>query len=229
MYSLDDRRVKVPKNFDISKARKAQQLIASKTIEVDELPRQLTYIAGADAAFRKGRVIGAIVVLRYRDWKAAEESSVVLEERFPYIPTLLSFREAPVIFAAFSKLKVKPQLMFIDGQGLAHPYRCGLATHIGVVLDLPTIGVAKKRLWGEEGALEGNRAPLIDPRDGKVIGAAVWTKKGSRPVYVSIGHKISLETAVRLVLEATLPGKRLPEPILAAHALASKMAKEVAE
>jgi len=214
------------RRFSIDKARKAQATLSTMVIEEDRLPRRIKYVAGADVAFTQDRVVGAIAVLSYEELSIVEEKIAVLSERFPYVPTLLSFREAPAIIASFMKLKVKPDVIFIDGQGLAHPYRCGLATHIGVVLDVPTIGVAKSKLWGEV----VDRDPydvLVDPRDGKVIGAILVTKKGFKPIYISVGNKVSLETAIKLVLKTTKPETKLPEPILAAHRLATKVARRL--
>lgn len=215
-----------PLGFNIEKARRAQRLIASMARE-EEL-REVKVVAGVDVAFkrRERKVVSAIAILEWGTWRMVEDVTVELPERFPYIPTLLSFREAPSIIAAFNRVRVRPDVAFIDGQGRAHPFRCGLATHVGVVLNLPTIGVAKKRLFGVEGPFEGRVALLKDPNTGEVVGAAVLTREGSKPVYVSVGHRVTLSQAVELVLEATLKGKRLPEPILVAHSLATRAAKE---
>jgi len=215
-----------PLGFSVERARRAQRLIASMARE--EWLKEVKIVAGADVAFKdkERRIVSAVVLLEWGTWKKVEEQVVELPERFPYVPTLLSFREAPSIIAGLKRVKERPDVAFIDGQGRAHPFRCGLATHVGVVLNLPTIGVAKKRLFGVEGPFEGNTALLRDPETGEVIGAAVLTKEGSRPIYVSVGHRVTLSQAVELVLKSTLKGRRLPEPILAAHRLATKIAKE---
>lgn len=219
---LYDQEVEV-EGFDLHKARRAQVLIGSKAIERDIIPPNLDHVAGADVAFKEKFAVGTVVVLKRPDWRMVDEATAVVEARIPYIPTFLSFREAPAIFKAFRKLKVKPQLMFVNGQGLAHPYRCGLATYVGVILDLPTIGVARGRLYGEE-VVEGGRTLLIDSKDGKVVGMVVKVRSETKPLYVSVGHKLSLETAVKLVLEATFANKALPEPLMMAHNLASREA-----
>jgi len=136
---------------------------------------------------------------------------------FPYVPGLLSFREAPLILAACEGLVVKPDIIMVDGQGIAHPRRMGLASHLGLFLDVPTIGCAKSRLCGQHGEPEdeaGSYAELID--EGEVIGAVLRTRAGVKPVYVSIGHKIDLAEAIRWVL-ACCRGYRLPEPTRMAH------------
>jgi deoxyribonuclease V len=139
---------------------------------------------------------------------------------FPYIPGLLSFRELPAALAALAALSSRPDLVLCDGQGIAHPRRCGLASHLGLAADLPCIGVAKTRFIGEHRrapARRGAWTPLVDA--GQRIGAVLRTRAGVKPVYVSIGHRVSLETAVRYVMACTRR-YRLPEPIRAAHRLA---------
>jgi deoxyribonuclease V len=141
---------------------------------------------------------------------------------FPYVPGLLSFREAPAILAALSGLKTPPDLLMCDGQGIAHPRRLGIASHLGVLADLPSIGVAKSILVGRHAPLDdhpGAWQPLINR--GEVIGAALRTRQGVKPVYVSVGHRLSLETAIELVLRCTSK-YRLPEPTRQAHHLASQ-------
>ena len=135
----------------------------------------------------------------------------------PYIPTLLSFRELPPAMAAIKKLKIQPDVFLVDAQGLAHPYSCGFASHLGLALGKPTVGAAKSRLIGKP--LEKNGETfLVD--SGEVIGEIVTTKQGAKPVYVSIGHMVSLETAVKIVLHCSK--SRIPEPLLQAHKLATK-------
>ncbi|WP_226381621.1 endonuclease V [Falsiroseomonas ponticola] len=142
----------------------------------------------------------------------------------PYIPGLLGFREVPVLARAFAQLPVKPDLILVDGHGIAHPKGLGVASHLGVVLDVPTIGVAKSVLRGQvEGALPdvpGARAPLV--WKGRVLGMALRTRRGANPLYVSVGHRVSLETAIAWV-ERTLRGRRLPEPTRLAHEEAARV------
>jgi deoxyribonuclease V len=141
--------------------------------------------------------------------------------RFPYVPGYLSFREIPVVLAALAKLRVRPDVLLCDGQGYAHPRRFGLACHLGVLTDIPSIGVAKSRLIGEHSVLARAKGSWTPLRDGvEVIGAVVRTRTGVKPLYVSVGHRVSLEMALKIVLRCTTK-YRLPETTRAAHRLAS--------
>lgn len=171
----------------------------------------LRTVAGVDAAYREGGR-AAVVVLSYPEMEPLEEAVASRETVFPYVPGLLSFREAPPVLDALASLRARPDLLIFDGQGYAHPRRMGLASHLGVYLDLPSIGCAKSRLVGryqEPGPNTGDRSPLMD--HGEVVGAVVRTKPRTNPLFISIGHKIDLETAVEVVLRC-LRGYRLPEP-----------------
>jgi deoxyribonuclease V len=139
---------------------------------------------------------------------------------FPYVPGLLAFREGPIVLAALERLAERPDVLIFDAQGLAHPRRMGLATHLGILLDVPSVGCAKSRLCGKEtepGEEKGSWTPLLDR--GEVIGAVVRTRSRVRPVYVSVGHRVDLETAVSLVLSCATK-YRLPEPTRWAHRVA---------
>jgi deoxyribonuclease V len=177
------------------------------------------FVAGADVSYNRfsPTFYAAVVVLRADDWTIVETQGAVRESPFPYIPGLLSFREAPVLLEAFAKLKSVPDAVMLDGQGVAHPRRLGIASHVGLWLDLPCIGCAKSRLTGtykEPAQKAGSLAPLVDR--GQVIGSVVRTKDRVKPLFVSAGHKIDLPSAVRLVLQAC-QGYRLPEPTRQAH------------
>jgi len=177
------------------------------------------FIAGMDISVDRWAKTGtaAAVVLGYPDFAIIEVAVVTGRLDFPYVPGLLTFREAPLVLVACEKLKVTPDLFMVDGQGVAHPRRIGLASHLGLCLDVPTIGCAKSRLCGEydEPALEqGSFSELKD--DGGVIGAVLRTRSGVKPVFVSVGHKISLREAVRWTL-ACCRGYRVPEPTRLAH------------
>lgn len=177
------------------------------------------FIAGVDisAGSRQAQARGAVVIFNYPELKLVEKVVVEGSLDFPYIPGLLSFREMPLVLEAFKRVRIAPDLVLVDGQGLAHPRRMGIACHLGLFLDRPTIGCAKSRLWGahqEPGEQPGERAWLVD--NGEVIGAALRTRAGVKPVYVSVGHKIDLETAIFWVLNC-LRGYRLPEPTRLAH------------
>jgi len=196
-----------------TEARQIQREMAGR-VSRESAIGELRLIAGADvAAGGRGRSArAAVVVLSYPALTLVETRTVELPLRFPYIPGLLSFRESPVLVQAFEQLEHTPDLVMVDGQGIAHPRRIGIASHLGLLLDLPTIGCAKSRLIGqhdEVGAEPGCWTPLID--EDEVIGAVVRTKAGARPLYISIGHKVDLDAAVSWVL-GSCRGYRLPEP-----------------
>jgi len=176
-------------------------------------------IAGVDiSVHREQRVArGAVVVLNYPELRLVETKVVSGKIDFPYIPGLLSFREVPLTLEVCQELSVTPDLILVDGQGIAHPRRFGLASHLGLFLDMPTIGCAKSRLCGhhqEPGDEPGSYAEVID--GGETIGVALRTKAGTKPVYVSIGHRVDLEAAIYWVMECCR-GYRLPEPCRLAH------------
>ncbi len=177
------------------------------------------FIAGVDIAVGKAREMatGAVVILSYPELRLVETKVAHGRLDFPYIPGLLSFREAPLTLAACQQLTVTPDLVLVDGQGIAHPRRMGLASHLGLFLDTPTIGCAKSLLCGQHevpGETPGSYAEIVDR--GETIGAALRTKLGTKPVYVSIGHQIDLQTAIYWVL-ACCRSYRLPEPTRLAH------------
>ncbi len=176
-------------------------------------------IAGVDISVQKatGMATGAVVVLNYPELRLVETRVVNGKIDFPYVPGFLSFRELPLTLAACERLTVAPDLVLVDGQGIAHPRRVGLASHLGLFLDTPTIGCAKSLLCGSHempGAEPGSYAEVID-RD-EIIGAALRTRLGVKPVYVSIGHKVDLQAAISWVLKCCR-GYRLPEPTRLAH------------
>lgn len=188
----------------------------------------VSFVAGADASYTKGSDVihAVVVVLRYPDLTVVERVSVSVVTGFPYIPGLLAFREGPALIEAFRRLRSEPDVIFFDGHGIAHPRGIGIASHMGLLLDRPSIGVAKSLLTGsaaKPGFMRGSMTPVL--RDGETIGMAVRTKEGTKPVYVSVGHRISLEAAVDLVL-ATARGYRLPEPTRQAHLLSNAVRKE---
>ena len=203
-----------------AEARALQEDLRHRVIAEDRLGPVLL-LAGVDAGYdlRRG-MTRAVAVLMEADGLVLRHA--VRAERptdFPYVPGLLSFREAPAILAALDRLPERPDLLLVDGQGRAHPRRFGLACHLGVLADLPTIGVAKSRLIGthdEPGEARGARSPLLDK--GEMIGVVLRTRARVRPLFVSVGHRIGLETAVELVLAAA-PRYRLPEPIREADRL----------
>jgi deoxyribonuclease V len=199
-----------------------QQELRGKIIREDRFLTIHT-VAGVDVGYETGGKTSraGVVVLSYPGLEPVEQAVMQMPPTFPYIPGLLSFREVPVVLRAMEKLSHLPDLLLCDGHGYAHPRRFGLACHLGLVTGLPSIGVAKSILLGEHASLapeRGAQSELIEA--GEVIGLALRTRQGVRPVYVSIGHRTSLETAAGFVLNCS-PKYRLPEPIRLAHHLAS--------
>ena len=208
----------------LAQAREIQLNLARKVITENEVinPR---LVAGIDISSpdAQGVARGAVVVLHYPALNIVEVKVAEGKITFPYIPGLLSFRESPLILAACEKLSNVPDLILVDGQGIAHPRRFGLASHVGLFLDLPTIGCAKSILCGQHqpvGEEAGSHAELLD--NGELIGAALRTKSGMKPIYVSVGHKIDLTSALQWVLKCCR-GYRLPEPTRLAHLAAGGM------
>jgi deoxyribonuclease V len=195
-----------------------QRALAAHTV-TDTPLKSWELVAGCDVSHdRYSRALHAgVVVLRADDFSVVERRSAVAQVDFPYTPGLLSFREAPVLLEALAKVQHTPDVVTCDGQGIAHPRRLGLASHVGLFLDRPCVGCAKSKLTGkydEPGPEPGARSPLL--YRGQVIGSVVRTKARTLPVFVSPGHRIDLESAVRLVL-ACCRGYRLPEPTRLAH------------
>jgi len=183
------------------------------------LVRGVRFVAGADVAYSKvsHRMYAAVVVVRLPTLEVVETKWAAARARFPYIPGLFSFRELPPLLAAFRKLRAKPEALLFDGQGLAHPRRFGLACHAGVVLGRPAVGCAKSILVGEHGSLGAARGSCADlVCAGETIGAALRTRGGVKPVYVSPGHLVDLPSSIALVLKTT-SRFRIPEPLRLAH------------
>jgi deoxyribonuclease V len=188
-------------------------------------PGPVRLVAGVDISvggrFGRSPGRGAVVVLSYPGLEPIEQSVIEKAATFPYIPGLLSFREIPVLLPAFGQLGSAPDLLVVDGQGWAHPRRMGLASHLGLLLDVPTIGCAKSRLIGQFeglGEVRGSFAYLYDRNE--KVGAAVRTRAGTKPVCVSVGHRIGLDEAVDWVL-GLAPRYRVPEPTRLAHQAAA--------
>jgi deoxyribonuclease V len=199
-----------------------QQKLRERVITADD-HSVVRLVAGLDAGFENHDTVvrAAVAVLSFPDLRMADQAVARRPVDFPYVPGLLSFREIPALLDALARLGVQPDLLLCDGQGRAHPRRFGLACHLGVLTDIPSIGVAKSLLTGRHAPLPRQRGawrPLLDR--GELVGAALRTRTGVAPVYVSIGHRVSLETAIRYVLACT-PAWRLPATTRAAHRLAS--------
>jgi deoxyribonuclease V len=218
--------MKISPNFPFPKtleeAREIQQQLRTQVITEDQF-KEVRYVAGVDVGFEENYAISkaAVVILTFPELKLVESQAAKIATTFPYIPGFLSFREIPAILKALEKLTLIPDIIFCDGQGIAHPRRLGIASHLGVLIDLPTIGVAKSLLVGKHSELaleKGSWQPLQD--QGEIIGAVLRSRTNVRPLYISIGHKISLPTAIDYVL-CCLTKYRLPETTRLADKLAS--------
>lgn len=206
----------------VAQARRVQEQLRARVVTVDRL-RAVRFVAGVDVGFENNGAVtrAAIAVLAWPTLTLIETAIARRRTRFPYVPGYLSFRELPAVLAALAKLKHRPQLLVCDAHGYAHPRRIGLASHLGVVAGIPSIGAAKSLLIGTHAPLPARRGawrPIVD--GGEVIGAALRTRTGAKPMYVSSGHRVSLPTALRYVL-ALCPRYRLPETTRHAHRLAS--------
>lgn len=217
-------------NVTPAEARKIQDRLRKRWEGRDRLG-EIRTVAGLDAAFvlkgsqalktratrwsalrEANRAIAAVVVYRYPEMRELQRVHAEVPLRFPYVPGFLSFREIPALLAALEKLPDLPDVLFCDGQGYAHPRRMGLASHLGILLDRPSIGCAKSILIGEHAPLADRAGSWVALKDrGEVIGAAFRTREATRPIYVSQGHRLSLETALRLTL-SVCDGTRIPRP-----------------
>lgn len=207
-------------NVTIPEARQIQETWRQYVVREDDYGA-IRHVAGVDVGLKRDRAQAAIVVMHFPELAVVETAIASAAVRFPYVPGYLSFREVPVILSAFRKLKILPDLILCDGQGYAHPRRFGLACHLGVWLDRPTIGVAKSRLVGSHARLperKGSWRPLRD--HGETIGAVLRTRDRVKPLFVSSGHRISLRSAIDFTLRCCTR-YRLPETTRAADRLAS--------
>lgn len=206
-----------------------QQQMAKLVVREDRLGPIRT-VAGVDVAYdqHSNKLVAAVVVLDVDTLKVLAQASAQDVEKFPYVPGLFSFRELPPIALALEQLDVAPDLIVCDGQGIAHPRRFGLACHLGILFDVPTIGCGKTRLLGDEDALERKRGNTAALRDGgEVIGSVVCTQDGIKPLYVSVGHRVSLATAAATIVRLA-PDYRLPETTRQADQLVKKIMAAVA-
>ncbi len=204
-----------PSNTSMESLLAAQKLVANLAVIEDDFG-ELRLIAGVDQAFVGGNIISGIVVLVYDSFEVVERTYSLQPVSYPYIPTFLSFREGPAIVGAFKKLKMRPDILMVDGAGINHPRGAGIATHIGVALDVPTIGITKKILCGErkEPAQVGEATPLI--YEGKKVGWLLKSGKRSRTIVVAPGNKVSLESSLSIA-KACIRNHKLPEPARLAH------------
>jgi deoxyribonuclease V len=218
--------MQIPTHVTPKEAIEFQKKLREK-VEITSFTKPIRYIGGADISLNRFSdiIFAGIIVLSYPDLRVVEYATLQSKTDFPYIPGLLSFREAPAMIETWQKLKQKPDILVVDGQGIAHPRHLGLATHIGLMLDIPTIGCAKSVLYGnfeEPNKKAGSVSYLYDRYNrGEVIGAVLRTKDNVKPVIVSPGHKVSLEQSLE-IMKATTRGYRIPEPTRLAHELVNQ-------
>ena len=210
-------------NFSVLKAHNTQLSLSKRVIAEDRLPKIANRIAGVDVSYSEGLAVSAVVVLDIPSFELLETQTAISEVKFPYIPTLLSFRELPPLMACIRKLRIRPHVFLVNGHGIAHPYRCGLASHLGLALGQPTIGIARNRLVGEYRRLADQ---IFLVQNNQIIGSIVMTKASSKPIFVSIGHLISLATATRIANKC-VRNNRMPEPLLQAHKIASARSRKL--
>jgi deoxyribonuclease V len=209
--------------MDLKRLERLQERLASKVSLRSEI-RQVSLVAGADFGYDKDRKhIGAIIaILKVPEFETVEISQARRKVEFPYIPSFLAFREAPVFFDAYRKIKIKPEVTLIDGNGIAHPRKIGLASYAGVILDIVTIGCAKNPFFAFHLPLEQRGAYTFYLNDKRErVGLCLRTRTGVRPVFVSPGHRIDIMTSLKIVLQCSK--FRIPEPLREAHRLSKKM------
>lgn len=212
-----------PWNLSYGEAIKIQQDLRDRII-IEPFKSEPILVAGADVSYTRGSDLffSSVVILKTPDMTILESANAEAEVDFPYIPGLLSFREAPVLMKAFEKIKNTPDVVMFDGQGIAHPRKIGIASHIGLLLNLPSIGCAKHNLIGDYepvGTEAGNHTPIVF--NGDIVGAVLRTKNNVSPVFVSPGYKMDVPSAIDIVMK-TCRGYRLPEPTRQAHILVNK-------
>lgn len=202
--------------------REIQKKIAKKIILEDKFTMLISKIAGFDLAFLNDTAFVAGVVLDYKSMNAIELKAIRCKLNFPYVSTFLTFREGSSIIKVYKKLKTKPDIILINGQGIAHPVFCGIASHVGVLLNVPSIGVAQTKLCGEfkEPKKVGESSVIIFKN--KKVGYAYKSQENCRPIFISPGHKVSLKTSLEIV-KSTIKNHKLPEPLFISHTLANKI------
>ena len=209
----------------ISEAKAAQVALRDK-VRIVPLRKKTRYIAAVDAAFAGERIIGAACLYRYPEISLVEETHAEMRNLFPYVPGLLTFREGPVITKVIGQLTINPDVILFDGQGIAHPISMGIASHMGVILDLPAIGCAKSRLIGdykEPKLRRGSWSPLL--YNDTVVGAVLRTRDNVKPIFVSPGHRIDLKSSIDIVLTC-ISKYRIPEPLRRADFLSKRIKRE---
>jgi deoxyribonuclease V len=216
-----------PWNVSPKKAIQIQEALRERVLLKKSFSKVRT-VGGGDVAYAKDedRLVGVVVVLSFPQMKTLDVATATGRTSFPYIPGLLTFREGPILLKAFQKLEMKPDVMIFDAQGIAHPRGLGLASHMGLCLDLPSIGCAKTPLFGKFTIPERRKGNFEWIRqEGKKVGAALRTRDGVNPLFVSPGHRLDLRTSIQIVLTCCR-GFRIPEPLRLAHQLSTRICKE---
>ena len=207
--------------LDLKKLSAEQQKLAGKVILSDSFEK-IRLVAGVDCAYSGDKIIAAIAVCDFKTMQVKEEKFCIIDAKVPYMKGFLAYREGPAISEAYSRLENKPDVLIFDGHGISHPRKCGLASHMGVLLNQPSIGVAKQLLAGE---IKGNIVYI----DKQACAELITTREHSKPVYVSPGHKISLRTSVEIAKNCIKFPHKLPEPLHIAHRLANEIRDKVAK
>ncbi|MCJ7647296.1 MAG: deoxyribonuclease V [Candidatus Lokiarchaeota archaeon] len=185
-------------------------------------------IAGVDVSYYQNKMIAGVIIFEFPNLKTIERQSFISPENFPYIPGLLTFREGPSLLAAFKKVKNEPDIILFDGQGIAHPRRIGIATHLGLFLERPTIGCAKSRLCGKYASVGEGKGDYALLKEGEeVLGAVLRTRKKVKPIFVSPGHKIDLPNSIEIILKCSVK-YRLPVPVREAHIFVNQIRNDLA-
>ncbi|MFQ6095136.1 MAG: endonuclease V [Candidatus Bathyarchaeia archaeon] len=211
------------RGYDLEELRKVQEKIAARVIVEDLFKDPIQAVTGFDIAYLNDEAVAAAVTMDYETLQVVEEKTLVEHVSFPYIPSLLGFREGPLIIKLADRLRLEPDILMVNAQGIAHPFFCGCASHIGVLINKPTIGVARTRLCGDyerEPETVGEWVPLT--YDARTVGAVLLSKRGCRPIFVSVGHMITLESAVKIV-KHFLTVHKFPEPLRLSHVLANRV------
>jgi deoxyribonuclease V len=214
----------IPSQYRIDGWRTVQRKLTKKVIRRDSFCSPPKLIAGVDVAYHEDRAFSAAAVLNYETLQLVEAQVAISVVKVPYVASFFAFREVEPLIKVIRMLKERVDIFLVNAHGIAHPERCGVASHLGVVLDIPTIGVASRALCGKVSESEHGEIRYLRDRD-EVIGAVLYVNPRTRPVYVSIGHKVSLESAIEIVLR-TVRENRMPEPLRIAHSLSNEAKKK---
>jgi deoxyribonuclease V len=213
-----------PATLSVRIAHRAQQRMSKLLILEDQLPGKIRHVAGIDVAYTDNMSVAAAAILEFDSLKLEETQTASCRTQLPYIPTLLAFREIMPSVQCIRKLHIQPDIFLVNGHGYAHPNRCGLASHLGLVLGKPTIGIAKNKLIGKIQKTQQKVAFVT--HKGRTIGAKIEINSKHEPIYVSIGHMVSLQTAIRIAQQTT-SNNPLPEPLLKAHQTATTEKRKI--